>query len=92
LFKDGKVKRNTIQQALADANNKWRKQSNKSADDERKIIRPQLLKEFNLETIESIKRRFKPVGDVYVSYKYDGVRCVASAGDDGVIITSRETN
>jgi ATP-dependent DNA ligase len=92
LYKAGKVKRNVIQQALSEANNKWRKQENKSADDERKIIRPQLLKEFNFETIESIKRKFKQIGDVYVSYKYDGVRCVASLADDEIKITSRETN
>jgi ATP-dependent DNA ligase len=81
----GKVKRNIIQQAISEANNLWRKQVSKSSGE---LIKPQLLTDLDIDSLTSVYKKFKKP-TWYVSYKYDGVRCMATYKDDKVFIYSR---
>lgn len=81
----GKVKRNIVQQALSEATNLWRKQRAKSASE---FLKPQLLQELDEDTLKSVAKKFgQPIW--YVSYKYNGVRCMACMKDEKVVIYSR---
>jgi ATP-dependent DNA ligase len=80
IVKEGKVKRNVLQQALSEAMSEWRKQKKKAEPN--KLIKPQLLQEFTPETINAIYKKW-PQSDLYVSYKYNGVRIIASLDENG---------
>lgn len=74
----GKVKRNIVQQAISEAYRDWRKQKENSAESQ--FLRPQLLTAMKTDVS----------GELYIQYKYNGVRCTVKYIDGKVVLYSRK--
>ena len=77
VIKTGKVKRNIIQQAISEAYSTWRKQGENGKVPG--FIRPQLLKTMSEDL----------TGELFIQFKYDGVRAMAKLIDGEIKIYSR---
>jgi DNA ligase-1 len=95
---EGKVKRTVLEQAIQEANHKWKNKKEKelyceieNLDSQKKIIvRPMLANTFSFDLYKSKRKAFKIPFPLYVQRKYDGIRCIAYIKNNRVILESRK--
>jgi len=100
-IEEGKAKRTVLEQAIQEANRKWKNKTEKELytttvpDLEKEVdataitIRPMLAQTFSFDKYEGKSSAFKISFPAYVQRKYDGVRCLSHLEGDNVIIESR---
>ena len=94
----GKVKRNILEQAILEADRKWKNKKEKELYSEKLsddikindiIVRPMLANKFNFDLYKKNTKSFKIQFPAYIQRKYDGIRCLAYLKNNEVIMESR---
>ncbi len=97
----GKASRTVLEQAILDAESKWKNKKEKDLYNEsvevttnntenRTIVRPMLANTFSFDVYKTNGRGFKISFPAYVQRKYDGIRCISYLKDGEVILESRK--
>jgi ATP-dependent DNA ligase len=97
----GKVKRSVLEQAVLEAESKWKNKKEKDLYcesieettnnvEENVIVRPMLANTFSFDVYNKGGRGFKISLPAYVQRKYDGIRCIAYLKNGEVVLESRK--
>jgi DNA ligase-1 len=102
-IKEGKVKRSVLEQAIQEANRKWKNKKEKELYNEEAgggptventtiTVRPMLANKFVFPSSCSSSRGYKMKMPVYIQRKYDGIRCIVykSPIDGNIRLESRK--
>ncbi len=97
----GKAKRSVLQQAILEAESKWKNKKEKDLYcetvsmteqnvEETSIVRPMLANTFSFDAYQKGGRGFKISFPAYVQQKLDGIRCISYMKDGQVVLESRK--
>jgi ATP-dependent DNA ligase len=97
----GKAKRSVLQQAILEAESKWKNKKEKDLycetvsmteqnAEETTIVRPMLANTFSFDAYQKGGRGFKISFPAYVQQKLDGIRCISYMKDGQVVLESRK--
>jgi DNA ligase-1 len=98
----GKVKRTVLQQAVQEAERKWKNKKEKdlycetveettsNSESSTMVIRPMLANTFSFDAYKKGGRGFRISLPAFVQKKYDGIRCIAYLKDGEIVMESRK--
>ena len=96
----GKVKRTVLEQAILEANSKWKKKHDKDGyrtkiseinKKSKLVVRPMLASKFTFESLKKKSRAKNIVLPCYVQRKYDGIRCLVYLNNTKDVIMETRT-